>query len=284
MGVEAGMRDEEAVPVSSRGRRSAARPHRSALQWTTPLLFIVPFAFIIVVWVFAKQVLKVSDAVIPSLGDVIHASSQLIDWGILPYDTSRSLYRIAIGTVLASVIGVPIGLLLGMNRYSIIMFGPFLRFFRAVSGIAILPLLIVWFGFSETTIQVVILYTALIPVIFNTMVGVRTVPDVYRQAIETMGGGNLRLVRDVYIPGALASILVGIRLGVGYGWRALIAGEMLVGAGGLGFMIFNARQFHALGQIVAGMILIGLLYLVIDRLLLAPLEDATSRRWGALRG
>jgi NitT/TauT family transport system permease protein/taurine transport system permease protein len=276
-------RDEEALSASSH-RGQTARRRRTALQWTTPLLFLVPFAFIIAVWVLAKQVLKVSDAVIPSLGDVIHASNELIDWGILPYDTSRSLYRIALGTVFATVIGVPIGLLLGMNRYSIIMFGPFLRFFRAVSGIAILPLLIVWFGFSETTIQVVILYTALIPVIFNTMVGVRTVPDVYRQAIETMGGGNLRLIRDVYIPGALASILVGIRLGVGYGWRALIAGEMLVGAGGLGFMIFNARQFHALGQIVAGMILIGVLYLIIDRLLLAPLEDATARRWGALRG
>jgi taurine transport system permease protein len=78
--------------------------------------------------------------------------------------------------------------------------------------------------------------------------------------------------------------VVGIRLGVGYGWRALIAGEMLVGAGGLGFMIFGAQQFHALGQIVAGMILIGLLYLVIDRLILAPVEDATVRRWGAQRG
>ena len=253
-------------------------------QRILPLLFIVPFGVIIGVWVLAKSALHISDAALPSVGDIVHASSQLIDWGILPYDVSTSLYRIALGTVLATVVGVPLGLLLGINRYSVIMFGPFLRFFRAVSGIAILPLVIVWFGFSETTIQVVILYTALIPIIFNTMIGVRTLPPVYRDAIETMGGGSARLVRDVYLPGALASIVVGIRLGVGYGWRALIAGEMLVGLGGLGFMIFDARQFHALGQIVAGMILIGLLYLVIDRLILAPVEDATVRRWGVQRG
>lgn len=253
-------------------------------QRILPPLFIVPFGVIIGVWVLAKSAFHISDAALPSVGDVVHASSQLIDWGILPYDVSTSLYRIALGTVLAAVVGVPLGLLLGINRYSVIMFGPFLRFFRAVSGIAILPLVIVWFGFSETTIQVVILYTALIPIVFNTMIGVRTIPPVYRDAIETMGGGTARLIRDVYLPGALASIMVGIRLGVGYGWRALIAGEMLVGAGGLGFMIFDARQFHALGQIVAGMVLIGLLYLVIDRLILAPVEDATVRRWGVQRG
>ena len=91
-------------------------------------------------------------------------------------------------------------------------------------------------------------------------------------------------MRDIYLPGALSSILVGVRLGVAYGWRALIAGEMLVGVGGLGFMIFDARQFHQLGQIIAGMILIGLLFLVIDRLIFASVEDATIRRWGVQRG
>jgi NitT/TauT family transport system permease protein/taurine transport system permease protein len=249
-----------------------------------PLLIAVPFGAIIVAWVLAKSAFHVPAAALPSIGDVIHASDQLIGWGILPYDVSASLYRIALGAVLASVIGVPLGLLLGISRYCVIMFGPFLRFFRAVSGIAILPLVIVWFGFSQTTIEVVILYTALIPIVFNTMTGVRTIPPAYRDAIETMGGGRARLARDVYLPGALASIVVGIRLGVGYGWRALIAGEMLVGVGGLGFMIFNAMQFHALGQIVAGMVLIGLLYLVIDRLILASVEDATVRRWGVQRG
>jgi taurine transport system permease protein len=259
--------------------RAPRVPHR-----ILPLLFVVPFLIIIAAWVLAKSAFGVSGAALPSIGDVIHASHQLISWGILPYDVAASLYRIALGTALAIVIGVPLGLLLGTSRYGVIMFGPFLRFFRAVSGIAILPLLIIWFGFTETTIQVAILYTALIPIVFSTMTGVRTIPSAYRDVIETMGGGPARLMRDVYLPGALASIVVGIRLGVGYGWRALIAGEMLVGAGGLGFMIFGALQFHALGQIVAGMILIGLLYLVIDRLILAPVEDATVHRWGVQRG
>jgi len=280
--TEAGAGRAPAAPWL-RPRGSAARSPRVPRR-LVPLLFAVPFLVIIVAWVLAKSVFGVSDAALPSVGDVIRASGQLINWGILPYDVSASLYRIALGTALAIVIGVPLGLLLGTSRYSVIMFGPFLRFFRAVSGIAILPLLIVWFGFTETTVQVAILYTALIPIIFNTMIGVRMIPPGYADAIGTMGGGRARLVRDVNLPGALASIVVGIRLGVGYGWRALIAAEMLVGVGGLGSMIFGALQFRALGQIVAGMILIGLLYLIIDRLVLAPVEDATVRRWGGQRG
>jgi taurine transport system permease protein len=227
---------------------------------------------------------RVSDATIASPTDVLRAGVELVRLGMLPAYVSQSLSRIALGAALATLIGVPVGLMLGVTRYGAPMFEPFLRFFQAVSGIAWLPLAIVWFGFTATTIQIVILYTALVPIIFNTMMGVRLIPDIYRQSITTMGGGRLRLAKDVYLPGGLASIVVGLRLGIGYGWRALIAGEMLVGAAGVGFMIFDARRFHLIDQIVAGMIVIGVLYLIIDRLILAPIERITVRRWGVVRG
>lgn len=247
------------------------------------LLYPLPFVAVIALWVLAKWALDLSDETIVSPAEVVRTAGELLDRGELPEYISQSLSRLAIGAVLATAIGVPIGLLLGANRHAATMFGPFLRFFQAVSGIAVLPLVLVWFGFTETTIQVVILYTALIPVVFTTMMGVRTIPPIYRDAIETLGGGRARLVRDVYLPGSLASVVVGVRLGIGYGWRALIAGEMLIGAGGLGFMIFDARRFFVMGQILAGMIIIGILYVVIDRLILAPVEDATVRRWGVQR-
>lgn len=270
-----------AGPVSLPGPSGAWR--RRAHKFGLGLLYPLPFALILLIWVLVKQVFDLSDDVLVSPAQVVQSASELVDFGTLPSDVSLSLKRLAIGAVLATAIGIPIGLVLGFSRYGTMMFGPFLRFFQAVSGIAILPLLVVWFGFTELTIQLVILYTALVPVVFSTMTGVRTIPPIYGQAIETMGGTRLRLVRDVYVPGALASIVVGIRLGIGYGWRALIAGEMLIGAGGLGFMIFDARRFHLIGQILAGMILIGILYLIIDRLILKPLEDVTVRRWGLQR-
>lgn len=270
-----------AGPVSLPGLSGGWR--RRAGKVGLGLLYPLPFLLILLVWVLAKELFDLSDDVLVSPAQVVTSAGELVDFGTLPGDVSLSLKRLAIGSVLATAIGVPIGLALGFSRYGAMMFDPFLRFFQAVSGIAILPLLLVWFGFTELTIQLVILYTALVPVVFSTMTGVRTIPTIYSQAIETMGGTRLRLVRDVYVPGALASIVVGVRLGIGYGWRALIAGEMLIGAGGLGFMIFDARRFHVIGQILAGMILIGILYLIIDRLILKPLEDVTVRRWGLQR-
>jgi taurine transport system permease protein len=128
-----------------------------------------------------------------------------------------------------------------------------------------------------------VIYTLLVPIVFNTMVGVRTIPENYVLALRSLGAGRLRIVKDVYLPGALPSIVVGLRLGMGYGWRALIAAEMLVRKGGLGDLIFGARTFGQIDRIIVGMVLIGALYVTVDRLIVQPIENMTVARWGVLR-
>ena len=123
----------------------------------------------------------------------------------------------------------------------------------------------------------------LFPVIFNGLLGVRRVPRIYINAIRTLGASQWRIVRDVILPGALPNIATGMRLGLAYGWRALIAAEMLVGAHGLGFMIFSAQNFHLTARIMLGMAIIGLLWLLLDYFLLRPLEEATIARWGLVQ-
>ena len=159
----------------------------------------------------------------------------------------------------------------------------FLRFLQGISGIAWLPMAIIWFGFTYTTTLVVVMYTLMVPIVFNTMIGVRAIPENYVLALRSLGAGRLRLVTDVYLPGALPSIVVGLRLGMGYGWRALIAAEMLVRKGGLGDLIFGARTFGQIDRIIVGMIMIGLLYIIVDRLIVQPIENLTFARWGVLR-
>ena len=90
-------------------------------------------------------------------------------------------------------------------------------------------------------------------------------------------------VRDVLLPGALPNIATGLRLGLAYGWRALIAAEMLVGAHGLGFMIFSAQNFHLTARIMLGMAIIGGLWVLLDYFVLRPLEEATIARWGLVQ-
>jgi NitT/TauT family transport system permease protein/taurine transport system permease protein len=252
-------------------------------RWEIVAAWGVVLATTAVGWSLAAATLPLPDYYLPPPGAVLAALSDLVWKGVLPTYVAESLRRMLLAAVLALAVGVPIGLALGMSRRAAEFSYPLLNFFQSVSGIAWLPLLLVWFGFGERTILVAVNYTVLFPVIFNALLGVRSVPRLYVNALRTLGASRWRIVTDVLLPGALPSIATGARLGLAYGWRALIAAEMLVGANGLGFMIFNAQNFHLTARIMLGMGIIGALWLVLDYFLLRPLEEATIARWGLVQ-
>lgn len=268
-------------------------PPRPGLSWPAAVRFldrfdrvwrsILPFLLLTFVWWGIKIWFDLDTNVLPSPADVVASVGPLIERGILFDYITQSLVRIAVAALLGVAIGVPVGLLLGSSRLLSLAFRPYLQFFQALSGIAWLPMIILWFGFTESAIQALILYTVLFPVIFNTMSGVRTVPAQLASAVRVLGAGRLRVIRDVWLPGAVPSIVVGLRLGIAYGWRALIAGEMVIGANGLGYLLFQARSFHMTPRIVAGMIFIGLLWTLIDNCFLRPVERQTAERWGMVQ-
>jgi NitT/TauT family transport system permease protein/taurine transport system permease protein len=117
-------------------------------------------------------------------------------------------------------------------------------------------------------------------VFFNTLVGVRTVPKIFENAVLTLGGGRRHVIFEVLLPGAMPSIVTGIRMSIGFGWRALIAAEMIATTTGLGFLIYDASNFHQTDTILVGILTIGTLWLATDRLVLQPLERRTIERWG----
>jgi NitT/TauT family transport system permease protein/taurine transport system permease protein len=244
---------------------------------------LVPFAALVGVWWAIQALGQFPERVLVSPARVWDTLVLLFSHGILAEYISTSMRMIGIAAGISLAIGVPVGFLVGSNRYAARGLESFLRFLQGVSGIAWLPLVIIWFGFTHTTTLVVVIYTLIVPIIFNTMTGVRAVPEHYSLALRSLGASRLRLITDVYLPGALPSIVVGLRLGMGYGWRALIAAEMLVRQGGLGDLIFGARTSGQIDRIIGGMILIGTLYIIVDRLLVQPLENVTIARWGVLR-
>jgi taurine transport system permease protein len=271
---------------------TALAPTRTARPLASPLgilrMFsgfkvLLPFAALIAVWWAIKVAAGISDEVLVSPATAFAAFVRLTTTGVLSEYASTSLRMIGISAVISLLVGVPIGFAVGVNRYAARSLEGFLRFLQGVSGIAWLPLAIIWFGFSYTTTMVVVIYTLIIPIVFNTMVGVRAIPESYVLALRSLGAGRLRLATDVYLPGALPSIVVGLRLGMGYGWRALIAAEMLVRRGGLGDLIFGARTFNQIDRIIVGMVVIGCLYIIVDRLIVQPIENLTVARWGVLR-
>ncbi len=234
-------------------------------------------------WSVAAATLPVPDYFLPPPGAVLASLAELTGKGILPTYVGESLRRIVLAGLLGLVVGVPVGLFLGINARVADFVYPLLNFFQSISGIAWLPLILVWFGFGERTIMIAVNYTVLFPLIFNALLGVRSVPRLYVNGLRTLGASRWRIARDVLLPGALPNIATGMRLGLAYGWRALIAAEMLVGAHGLGFMIFNAQNFHLTARIMLGMGIIGVLWLLLDYFLLRPIEEATIARWGLVQ-
>jgi NitT/TauT family transport system permease protein/taurine transport system permease protein len=252
-------------------------------RWETAATWVLLLGALLAAWSIAAATLPVPAYFLPPPLAVLASGVELFAKGILPAYVAESLRRILLAAGLALVIGVPLGLILGLSRRVADVCYPLLNFFQSVSGIAWLPLMLVWFGFGERTILVAVNYTVLFPVIFNAMLGVRSVPPIYVNALRTLGGSRRRIVTDVLFPGALPSIATGMRLGLAYGWRALIAAEMLVGANGLGFMIFTAQNFHLTARIMLGMAIIGVLWVLLDYFVLRPVEEATISRWGLVQ-
>jgi taurine transport system permease protein len=191
-----------------------------------------------------------------------------------------SLGRLVLGVVVAGTAGIAMGVAVGVSRRLALLVEPLAGFFNAISGIVWLPLAITWFGLTWKTVLFVIGNSVFFTVFFNTLVGVRGVPRLYEEAILTLGASRWRTLRDVLLPGALPGIVTGIRLGLGFGWRALIAAELIAVTKGLGFMIFSAANYLRTDIILAGILVIGVVAIAVDSLILVPIERATVVRWG----
>jgi taurine transport system permease protein len=241
------------------------------------------FLVVILIWEVVSRYLAATgtpDFVLPPPLTVAGELVASVQRGIIPSYLQSSMIHLFLAVTVGVCVGVVLGLLIGLNRWAARLFYPLLNFFQAIGGIALAPLLIIWFGFSTISLIVVVNYTVVFPIAFNTLNGVRTVPRIYVNAARTMGASPLQIALGVLLPGALPNVILGLRLAIAFGWRALIAVEMLFALDGLGFMIFDARQFLNTPQIIAGMVVLGIIWFLIDRLVITPLEDLTIGRWG----
>ncbi|NED94347.1 ABC transporter permease [Phytoactinopolyspora alkaliphila] len=242
-----------------------------------------PFVPVVLAW-WAVAELEFFPAAFFVGPDVVVAEfAELIKKGILPAYLSDSVTRLWTGVVFGLLIGIPAGFLVAMSRWARRLTWPLLMFFQAIADIAWLPIVIVWFGFSLTAVTFVIVYTIVFPLMISIVAGVEQVPRDMVRAARSLGAGRFRVFTDVILPGALPAVATGIRTGLGYGWRALIAAEIIVGTSGIGFMMFDARRAGEVTGVFVGMIVLGILWFALDALVLAPFERSTIERWGMIQ-
>jgi NitT/TauT family transport system permease protein len=216
---------------------------------------------------------------LPAPCDVMKAIKELSDNGVLWGHIGISLVRFGSAYLLAVVVAIPLGLFLGRFLSCHAAIDPLIQVLRPISPIAWFPLAVLWFGIGNAPAIFIIFLAAFYPVLLTTISAVRGVPAVYLKVANNFGAGSRMTFLRVIVPAAFPGIMVGLHIAVGTAWIHLVAGEMLGAQSGLGFMIVDARNFLRTDQIMAGMLLVGMLGLVIYRGMKA-VEHAIGRRWG----
>jgi len=245
--------------------------------------FGAPFVVLLTLWAVLVPYFEVNPRLFPPLLAVVQAGLESIGDGTLLQHIGASLLRVLVGTAIALVLAIPLGIAMGVSPLVSTFLTPLFRFFSVLAGIAWIPIATLWFGYGFGAITFVIFNAVFFIVTYNTLLGVSTIPRPVRNAAASLGAGPWAMLTEVLLPGALPNIVTGIRTGLGFAWRGLIAAEMIATNVGLGYMLFVARDFYKTEVIVLGMIVIGVLWLLLDRLILAPLERRTIERWGMVQ-
>ncbi|MGH7279232.1 MAG: ABC transporter permease [Candidatus Rokuibacteriota bacterium] len=265
--------------IERAGRPAVVRRRRRWLSRDLALGSATIIAFIIV-WKLVHWFAFFPPWAFPSPEAVVGAFIGTIQSGELLTNTWASVQRQIVGVVLAAIVGIPAGLLMGASRTARAALLPMARLIYPIPGIAWIPMAILWFGIGFKSTVFVIFFTGVWPILFNTMAGVQTLQGQYTEVARVYMAPRLFYVRKILIPGSLPFIITGIRLTYGVGWRVIVGAEMISSITGLGFLIDDARWQLRPDVMVAGMITIAMIGWVMENWAFDWLEKVTIERWG----
>jgi NitT/TauT family transport system permease protein len=204
--------------------------------------------------------------------------------GTLIEHASYTLYRVLLGLALAIAVALPLGILMGRFRAVEGFCLPLASALMPIPSLAWVPVFILWFGLGNTVAILIVLYAALFPMLLNTWSGVRAVNPLWLRAAGAMGADERALFWKVIMPGASPFIIAGLRQAFLRAWIAVIGAEMLAASDwGLGWIIFDAKEFLNADVMLASLAMIGLIGFVFERLVFGSLERATVVRWGMVQ-
>jgi nitrate/nitrite transport system permease protein len=237
---------------------------------------IVPPAVVIALGLLVWELLcRKAGATLPPPSKVLNDTWELIadpffdrgglDKGLF-WHLSASLQRVALGYALACAAGVALGTLVGQSLWAMRGLDPLFQVLRTVPPLAWLPLSLAAFRDGQPSAIFVIFITAIWPIIINTAVGIRNIPQDYRNVAQVLRLNHLEFFWKIMIPAAAPYIFTGLRIGIGLSWLAIVAAEMLIGGVGIGFFIWDAWNSSLISDIIVALIYVGLIGFVLDRI------------------
>lgn len=261
------------APAAARFKARLARAARAAAVSTIPPLLVL--GFLLLVWQIAfgrpgaslpppsTVWMEAKDLILDPF--FVNGSQDIgLGWRVL-----TSLQRVAYGFGLAAVVGVLIGAVIGQSVWAMRGLDPIFEVLRTVPPLARLPISLAAFRDANPSAIFVIFITAIWPVIINTAVGIRNIPQDYRNVAQVLRLNHVEFFFKIMVPSAAPYIFTGLRIGVGLSWLAIVAAEMLTGGVGIGFFIWDAWNSSRLPDIIVALLYIGVVGFLLDRLVAA---------------
>ena len=223
-------------------------------------------------------------ALLPTLETVARTLFAMIADGSMIEHAAFTMYRVMFGFFLAVLVGLPLGILMARFQRVENFFLPLVSALMPIPSFALVPLFMLWFGIGNLTTVLIVFYAATFPMLFNTWSGVRSVNPLWLRAAGAMGADEHKLFWKVIIPGASPFIITGMRQSFLRAWIAVVGAEMIAASDwGLGWVIFDSKEFLNTDIMLASLIVIGGIGFVFERVVFGSLERATVLRWGMVR-
>ena len=274
------------APVISIARKQASifnglgKKVRSALANVIPPVIVI--AVLMMVW---ELLCRKAGATLPPPSRVWKDTKELvfdpffdrggIDKGLF-WHLSASLHRVALGYSLAAVAGIALGTLVGQSVWAMRGLDPIFQVLRTIPPLAWLPLSLAAFRDGQPSAIFVIFITSIWPIIINTAVGIRNIPQDYRNVAAVVRLNPVEFFWKIMLPAAAPYIFTGLRIGIGLSWLAIVAAEMLIGGVGIGFFIWDAWNSSHISEIILALFYVGIIGFILDRMI-ATLGSIVTR-------
>ena len=249
-------RNDDAA-VSPRKPIELSRRTLQLLSWLAPVVLLV-------VWEVMAQAGWLSPHVLPAPSKVVRTAVKLATTGSLLNDLGISLLRAVAGLAIGGGIGFALGTLVGFSRIAEAAIDRSVQMIRAIPFLAALPLVIVWLGVGEAEKIFLVALGVTFPIYINTTLGIRQVDPKLIELGRIQGLGTLELIRRIILPGALPSILTGVRYALATAWLALVVAETIGAQSGIGFLAMDAREFLRTDVIVLTIVIYALIGVAAD--------------------
>ncbi len=216
----------------------------------------------------------------PSLSQVLQTLYTGIVSGQIMTAILTSMSRLLIGFTIAIVLGLFLGYLIWRSKLVEDTLGFLITALQSIPSIVWFPLAIIWFGLNDFSILFIVTIGATWTMTINATSGFKNVPRLYQQVAKTLGSGGFHFLRTVIMPASVPQLIAGLRIAWAFSWRALMAGELLGGGGGLGYLLEMGRSLGQMDLVISVMIIIGVIGTIMDNLVFLRLERSVQKKWG----